>query len=208
MFRTSAFRKAGFASARRALATGVVYIDRLPAHISEDALIEAAEIYAQVYDVWKKPRSVKSQLLLARSNELDKSHCLAAVRVTTAPVPSTIEAIARLPKPSASEIKQCQEALLAISQDLRERGIPAMPVTKEPDMFQVVAQKALGRGAHTRLFDQKTTSTPNFTQGMIDGYRKGFVRAKSKADIAELLEQCSESDDELEFLAAYFEHTA
>ncbi|KAJ2804855.1 hypothetical protein H4R20_002339 [Coemansia guatemalensis] len=129
----------------------------------------------------------------------------AAVRITTEELPGTLEEIAQLPDPIKSEIQYCTDVLLKIVNELKLLHIYAMPVTKYPDMFQVVARRALGLGMETRRFDRRLTDRPRHTQGMLDGYRGGFMAARREADVAELLRRCEASEDELEFMAEYFE---
>ncbi|KAJ2718885.1 hypothetical protein GGI07_005532 [Coemansia sp. Benny D115] len=130
----------------------------------------------------------------------------AAIRVTNEKVPQTISRIAQLPDPTPEEIQEMQETLGCITAYLAEQGIPAVIVPKHPDLFQNGARRAIGMGEHTRLFDEKTTSRPRYTQGMIDGYRKGFEDARRTENTKEMLEHFAASDNEMEILLEYLEN--
>ncbi|KAJ2157928.1 hypothetical protein GGF46_004150 [Coemansia sp. RSA 552] len=132
---------------------------------------------------------------------------MAAVRITTEKVPEGLGSIAQLPDPTQGEVQGCWALLQAVVAELGLSGIDAVPILKDPDMFQVVARQALGLGLNTRLFDKKATETPKYTQGLRDGYRKGFLEGRRRADTEDLLGQCEESGDELEFMTAYFEYS-
>ncbi|KAJ1836343.1 hypothetical protein LPJ63_000366 [Coemansia sp. RSA 2711] len=196
------------ATNRRALATGVVFVSRLPEQAGESVLAEVAAHHAHVYGTWSKQRGPPGRPAPLPIGPPHSNGYMAAVRITTGPVPQDLDAIAQLPEPTNDEIEQCRAAMLAVVDELRQRGISAMPVSKHPGMFQSAARQALGLGSSTRQFDQRTTPTPKYTRGLIDGYRQGFIEAQRQNDIADLLRQCEECDDELKFMAEYFEHSA
>ncbi|KAJ2797628.1 hypothetical protein H4R21_004242, partial [Coemansia helicoidea] len=187
---------AGAAALRRTLATGTVYVRRLPAWAEAVTLERAAAPHAHVFGVWIG-QDGKRQVG-------DPPARLAAVRITTDAVPADLEDIARLPDPTPDEIQRCKAALLAVVGELGRLGIHAMPVAKGPDMFQVGARRALGQGAASRRFDVATSSTPRYSCGLIEGYRYGFAEARRKRSVAQLLAQCESSDDELRFMLDYF----
>ncbi|KAJ2816109.1 hypothetical protein IWW50_006610 [Coemansia erecta] len=196
---------------RRTLATGVVYVSQLPHWAGEKTLREAVERHAHVYGVWIKPRvsHLKSKGIRGGShvNAMDiYGNRMAAVRITTEPVPHDVKEIAQIEPPTSADIEKCEAAMLAATADLRVSGIQAVPVNKHPALFQTAARRAMGQGIGTRHFDWRTTTVPRYTKGLIDGYRQGFLKARRKAEVTELLQECDKSDDELEFMAAYFEH--
>ncbi|KAJ2530587.1 hypothetical protein IWW43_004250, partial [Coemansia sp. RSA 1935] len=190
---------------RRTLATGTVYVSHLPIWANEKILRQTAELHAHVYGVWTSPYKPTQPNMHSHTQSVDTR--MAAIRITTDLVPDTIEEMSHIAQPTPTEITHCQKLLLDIIKDLKMQGIRAMPISKNPGMFQLGAREALGLGIHTRRFDMRTTSTPLYTQGLIDGYRKGFLEARRKADIADLLQRCNECEDELEFMTEYFEHS-
>ncbi|KAJ2618109.1 hypothetical protein H4S08_000033 [Coemansia sp. RSA 1365] len=199
---------------RRSLATGVVYIKQFPRHVSKETLKEVAGRHGRVFGLWINDH--KQQQLKPRSSQLPRvgihlpsdqrsPRRQAAVRITTEELPKTLGAIAQLPNPTESEVRHCTDALLKIVNELKRLHIYAMPVAKYPDMFQVVARRAMGLGMESRRFDQKLTDKPRLTRGMLDGYRSGFMAARREANVVELMERCEASEDELGFMAEYFE---
>ncbi|PIA16359.1 hypothetical protein COEREDRAFT_8484 [Coemansia reversa NRRL 1564] len=199
---------------RRSLATGVVYVKQFPRSVSREALKEVAGRHGCVFGLWINDH--RQQQLRPRSSQLPRVGIhlpsdqrnpkrQAAVRITTEKLPDTLEAIAQLPNPTKSEVQHCKDALLKVVNELKRLHIYAMPVTKYPDMFQVVARRALSLGMESRRFDRKLTDKPRHTQGMLDGYRSGFMAARREANVAELMQRCEASEDELGFMAEYFE---
>ncbi|KAJ2541941.1 hypothetical protein GGF49_003255 [Coemansia sp. RSA 1853] len=189
---------------RRTLATGTVYVSHLPTWANEKTLRQTAELHAHVYGVWTSPPPTQPNMHSHKHPTHDRK---AAVRITTEQVPDTIEAMSHVAMPTHTEIAHCQKLLLDIIEDLKMQGIRAMPISKDPGLFQTGAREALGLGIHTRRFDIRTSSTPLYTRGLVDGYREGFLEARRKADIADLLKRCNECEDELEFMTEYFEHS-
>ncbi|KAJ2082108.1 hypothetical protein H4R24_001849 [Coemansia sp. RSA 988] len=192
----------------------MVYIKQFPRDASKEMLKEVAGHHGCVFGLWMNDHA--QQHLRLRSSQLPRVGIhlpsdqrspkrQAAVRITTEEVPRTLEEIAQLSDPTKSEIQCCADALLEIVNELKRLRIYAMPVTKYPNMFQIVARRALGLGMDTRRFDRKLTDRPRHTQGMLDGYRGGFMAARREADVAELLRRCEASENELEFMADYFE---
>ncbi|KAJ2353247.1 hypothetical protein GGH92_000784 [Coemansia sp. RSA 2673] len=181
---------------RRGLATGLIYINNKPAHATRQTLIEAAQKHSHVYDVWISAPILRKNIIAHR----------AAIRITTDPVPETLEAISLLPVPTKEEIDAIKTAALATVATLKAEGVNSLPVLKDPEFFQTAARHALGYGPSTRLFDKRTTSKPRYTRGMLDGYRAGFKEARQKRDANSIVEQSKQSEDALEFLAGYFEH--
>ncbi|KAJ2892635.1 hypothetical protein IWW38_003144 [Coemansia aciculifera] len=185
---------------RRGLATGVIYIDSKPSQATRQTLYDQVQKHSNgshVYDVWISAPTTRRNLVFHR----------AAIRITTEPVPTTVEAISLLPDPTNAEIEAIRAASLEIVKGLKaEAGVNALPILKDPGFFQTTARRALGHGPQTRLFDKFTTSKPRFTRGMLDGYREGFLEARKIRDANDIVEQSKRSDDALGFLADYFEH--
>ncbi|KAJ2373382.1 hypothetical protein IW150_003653, partial [Coemansia sp. RSA 2607] len=190
----------------RSLATGVVYIRNLPSWYNEQKLRDAAHAHGHVYGVWISRRSRKQPKTLGGQYSPHSSKRTAAIRITNTPVPESISEIAQLPEPTLEEKGHIGKSLANIVQFLNKQNICAEVVTKEPDMFQTRAAKALGMGVETRLFDKRTTDRPRFTEGMLDGYREGFKKSRSKLEIESLLGLAKKSDDEMLFLTELFEH--
>ncbi|KAJ2459198.1 hypothetical protein GGF42_001614 [Coemansia sp. RSA 2424] len=181
---------------RRGLATGLVYINNKPPQTTRQTLIAAAQKHSHVYDVWISAPCARNNVIAHR----------AAIRITTDPVPETVEAISLLPDPTKEEVETIKAAALATVATLKAEGINSLPILKEPMFFQNAARCALGRGPQTRLFDKRTATKPQHTRGMLDGYRAGFLEARKKRDASDVVEQSKQSEDALEFLAGYFEH--
>ncbi|KAJ2832302.1 hypothetical protein GGI24_001286 [Coemansia furcata] len=181
---------------RRGLAAGLIYINSKPAHATRKVLIDAAQNHGLVYDVWLSGPQRRRNSVTHR----------AAIRITTEPVPETIEAISLLPDPTKEEVDAIRAASFATVATLKKEGVHALPILKEPAFFQNNARRALGFGPDTRLFDKRTTSRPRHATGMMDGYRAGFLEARRKRDANNIVEQSLQSENALEFLAGYFEH--
>ncbi|KAJ1642421.1 hypothetical protein LPJ64_005733 [Coemansia asiatica] len=192
---------------KRGLATGVVYIRDLPRWCSEERLYDSAHPYAHVFGIWiHQPASkVRAE---SKEKPYHKTRRPAAIRITNTEVPTTVYEISKLPEPTKEEIKQVRGALVRIASCLRDNGIMAEPIGKEPDMFQRRAGLVMQRGPETRLFDKVTTTRPWFANGMVDGYRKGFMQARDKVDVEDVLEKASQSEDEMKYLADYLEYVA
>ncbi|KAJ1731697.1 hypothetical protein LPJ61_002407 [Coemansia biformis] len=195
------------APTRRTLATGLVFVRRLPGWAGPATLERAAAAHGHVYGAWATPPwAGQGPSPGAHTEGGGPAARMAAVRIATEKVPRDLAAIAQLPDPAGDEIRRCEDALLLVVRTLGQQGIRAMPVSKNPDLFQVAARRALGLGPATRRFDLRTTSTPRYTRGLVDGYRRGFAEARRQQDVAGLLQQCEESDDELYFMSECFEH--
>ncbi|KAJ2788262.1 hypothetical protein GGI15_000067 [Coemansia interrupta] len=190
----------------RSLATGVVYIRNLPPWCNEQRLQDAAHAHGHVYGVWISNHSRKALKTLGNHHSPHSSKRTAAIRITNTSVPESISEIAQLPEPTLEEKEQISESLASIVRYLNQQNISAEVVTKEPDMFQTRAAKALGMGVETRLFDKRTSDKPRFTEGMLDGYREGFKKGHSRLGIESLLRQAKESEDEMLLLTELFEH--
>ncbi|KAJ1818341.1 hypothetical protein LPJ56_001846 [Coemansia sp. RSA 2599] len=192
---------------RRGLATGVVYISNLPHWCGEQRLYDTARLHSLVYGVWIRPPPSRARA--ESSNKLHRNiRRPAAIRIINTELPATIYEISKLPEPTQEEIEQIKGALVQIIGGLRDHGILAKPVSNEPDMFQKRAGLVMKMGPETRIFDKKTTSRPWLTKGVVDGYRKGFMKARDKAEIEDILEEASQSEDEMEYLAKYLEFVA
>ncbi|KAJ2759737.1 hypothetical protein H4S06_002082 [Coemansia sp. BCRC 34490] len=190
-------RPAGTKPRRRHLATGTVYISALPARITSTAeILKIAQTHSIVYSVWAKPADLRVPATAARR---------VAVRLVTERLPPTVAAISRLPDPAAADIAALAAQLLAVSREIGARlGVPCVPIASDPAMFQHSARTALGLGPEeTRSFDLATTDSPNYTRGLVDGYRKGFRAARIKNKTDGVLKLSAEADDDLEFLLAY-----
>lgn len=183
---------------RRWLATGVVYISDFPKNTTRQTLIKATHSFGYIFGVWFSDPS--SHISKTRQQQQ------AAIRITTERLPSTLQEISQLDPPTEADITQAQQYLHGLVDHLRKLDISAIPIYKDPDMFQKVAKQELGSGEDTRLFDRRTTSRPRYTRGLIDGYRKGFARARMCKETENLIEQAKNSDDELMFLTEYFEY--
>ncbi|KAJ2505373.1 hypothetical protein GGI11_007036 [Coemansia sp. RSA 2049] len=181
---------------RRHLATGTVYINALPNRITSAAEILAiAQKHSIVYSVWTRPADLRATSTAARR---------VAVRLVTERIPPTVAEISRLPDPTTEDVAALTAQLLEISGDIEARlNVPCVPVASDPGMFQSSARAALGLGPETRTFDLATTDSPNYTRGLVDGYRKGFRAARLKKEKDDVLRLSAEADDELEFLLAY-----
>ncbi|KAI8323337.1 hypothetical protein GQ54DRAFT_258361 [Martensiomyces pterosporus] len=178
----------------RCLATGVAYIRDLPGWATQTTLLEAAqESRGKVYGVW-----ISHDSAAGRSRQ-------AAIRITTEDVPPDLRAIAGLPDPSAAEVGQLKTAIGKVVGSLRERGVDSVPIFKDLALFQSVAKRATTSTSGSRDFDALTTSAPRYTRGMVDGYRQGFEEARRKRDASRVLDECANEEDELAFLASYFE---
>ncbi|KAI7823957.1 hypothetical protein BX661DRAFT_225988 [Kickxella alabastrina] len=155
----------------RTLITGSIFIRDLPAHHSHQTLTDAAHKHGHIYGIWISTSPPASTIPLTNSRrKTSRRHRPAAIRITNQPVPATLQEISKLPPHTQEEADQMQRALSDIVRYLGERGVVAVAVPKFPDMFQSGAQKALGLGAGTRLFDKRTTDRPRFTKGLVDGY--------------------------------------
>ncbi|KAJ2516929.1 hypothetical protein GGI11_003307 [Coemansia sp. RSA 2049] len=182
---------------RRHLATGTVYISALPARITSTAEILAiAQSHSIVYSVWARPADLRAPATAVARR--------VAVRLVTERLPPTVAAISRLPDPAAADVAALTAQLLAVSRDIGARlGVSCVPIASDPGMFQSSARAALGLGPETRSFDLATTDSPNYTRGLVDGYRKGFRAARLKNEKDGVLKLSAEADDDLEFLLAY-----
>ncbi|KAJ2747353.1 hypothetical protein GGI20_000604 [Coemansia sp. BCRC 34301] len=150
-----------------------------------------------VYDVWISAPYTRNNKVAYR----------AAIRITTEPVPVSLQAISLLPDPTKEEIETIKASALAtIATLMTEERVRSSPILKDPDFFQTSARRALGYGLQSRLFDRRTTSNLKHTRGMLDGYRTGFLEARKKRDAVDIVDQSKQSEDALEFLAGYFEH--
>ncbi|KAJ2599190.1 hypothetical protein GGF39_002337 [Coemansia sp. RSA 1721] len=193
---------------RRSLATGAVYIRDLPRWCNEKRLYDTAHPHSSnVYGIWIQGQTTKVRT--QSSNRLGRHpQRPAAIRITTEEPPTTIYEISKLPQPTEEEIEQIRDATVQIVKSLQSCGIAAKPVTNEPDMFQRRAGLVMKAGPESRTFDRITTGRPWFTKGMVDGYRKGFMEARDKAEVEDILDQASKSDDEMKFLTEYLEYVA
>ncbi|KAJ1888660.1 hypothetical protein LPJ81_006273 [Coemansia sp. IMI 209127] len=84
-----------------------------------------------------------------------------------------------------------------------ELKYPCFPILTDPGMFQRSARTALGLGPETRWFDQSTTGRPEYTSGLINGYRLGYRRAQLNKMKEHVLKSSNESEDELAYLTSY-----
>ncbi|KAJ2552852.1 hypothetical protein EV175_003159 [Coemansia sp. RSA 1933] len=180
---------------RRFLATGFVHINSLPEHItSTTEIISIAQQHSIVYSIWT------GQTPLTASESLRR----VSVRLVTERIPSTIDEISELPDPTEDEIKKLKTQLVAITDAIqRQLKAPCIPIAGDPGMFQRSARKARGLGPDTSRFDVKTTNTPQYSRGLIDGYRKGFKHAKWQMIKKDIFKAAKESDDELYYLSSY-----
>ncbi|KAJ1734908.1 hypothetical protein LPJ72_002127, partial [Coemansia sp. Benny D160-2] len=185
-------RPTGTKPRRRHLATGTVYISALPARITSTAEILAiAQSHSIVYSVWARPADLRAPPPAASARRV-------AVRLVTERLPPTVAAISRLPDPAAADVAALAAQLLAVSREIGARlGVPCVPIASDPAMFQRSARAALGLGPETRSFDLATTDSPNYTRGLVDGYRKGFRAARLKKEKDGVLKLSAEADDEL-----------
>ncbi|KAJ1662016.1 hypothetical protein EV178_006232 [Coemansia sp. RSA 1646] len=180
---------------KRYLATGLVYINNLPAHIMGTAeILSIAQKHSIVYGIWTNPT-----LLTTTGAKRQVS-----VRLITERIPSTIIGISKLSDPTEADIAKLKAQLMEIAHAIQTQLMsPCLPIVRDPGMFQRSARDTLGLGPETRRFDERTTDTPKYNRGLIDGYRQGFRRARLRKVKNDIFQVSRESDNELDYLTSY-----